>query len=193
MSGYQVGPGMTVRVEFSAFDEDGEPIESGTTNLEYVHGFGALLPALEAALEGQPQGAERKVVLAARDAFGVRREDAVVGFSREEFPEDVAAGDRFEAENAAGLPVLLQVLEVTPDAVMVDMNHPLAGQRVQFELRVKEVRPATAAETAAAERAIAGLPADGPLVPVERLLRGPSRRYEMNPSGSAADGADDEG
>lgn len=184
---------MTVRVEFRAFDEDGEPIEADVASLEYVHGFGALLPALEAALEGQPQGAERKVVLAAREAFGARREDAVVGFSRDEFPEDVAAGDRFDAENAEGMPVLLQVLEVTPDAVMVDMNHPLAGQRVTFELRVTEVRPATAAETAAAERAIDKLPADGPLVPVERLLRGPSRRYEMNPSGSPADRADDEG
>ncbi len=51
----------------------------------------------------------------------------------------MAAGDRFDAEGDDGRPVLLQVLEVTEDAVVLDTNHPLAGQRLRFEIEVQEV------------------------------------------------------
>jgi hypothetical protein len=87
--------------------------------------------------------------------------------------------------------VILRVLEVLPDAVVVDMNHPLAGQRVRFEIKVAEVRPASAEEIAQAERQAVVALAPGPVIPVERLLRGRSKRYEMDPP-TPADGADDE-
>lgn len=190
---YQVGPGMWVRVAYRAFDEDGEPVEEAESELEYVHGLGALLPALEAGIEGQAEGATREVTLSPKDAFGPRRKEAVVEFGLDDFPPGVAAGDRFDADREDGGVVLLRVLEVGPDCVVVDMNHPLAGQRVRFELSVREVRPATAEEMAAAEQRLStGSQAEGPVIPVERLLRGPSRRYEMGPKGPATGGPDDE-
>ena len=191
--GYQVGPGMWVRLAYRAFDEDGEPVEEAVSQLEYVHGLGVLLPALEAGLDGQAQGAKREVTLSPREAFGPRRKEAVVEFGLDDFPPGVAPGDRFDADTDEGGVVLLRVLEVGPDAVVVDMNHPLAGQRVRFELEVHEVRPATPEEMAAAEeRLIGGAEAEGPVIPVERLLRGPSQRYEMGPAGPATGGPDDE-
>jgi FKBP-type peptidyl-prolyl cis-trans isomerase SlyD len=184
---------MWVRLAYRAFDEDGEPVEEAVNQLEYVHGLGALLPALEAGLDGQEEGATREVTLPPREAFGPRRKEAVVEFALEDFPPGVAPGDRFDADTAAGGVVLLRVLEVGPDTVLVDMNHPLAGQRVRFELELKEVRPATAEETQAAEKRLsAGPQAFGPVIPVERLLRGPSQRYEMGPAAPAPNGTDDE-
>jgi FKBP-type peptidyl-prolyl cis-trans isomerase SlyD len=179
---------MRVRVRYRAFDEDGEPVEDLTNELVYVHGFGALLPRLEAALEGQRIGALRSVVLSPHEAFGPRRKQAVVEFSPEDFPQDVRAGDRFDADSEDGRLVVLRVLEVRPDAVVVDMNHPLAGQRVRFELEVMDVTLASESELRAAEERVSapGL-ADGPLIPAERLLRGPSQRYEMGPSAPKAD------
>jgi FKBP-type peptidyl-prolyl cis-trans isomerase SlyD len=104
----------------------------------------------------------------------------VVEVDRSDFPPDVAPGDRFDAEGDDGRPVLLQVLDVTEDAVVLDGNHPLAGQRVRFEIAAHEVRPASAEELLAAEELLEGAPDGGnspleALVPVERLLRGPSR------------------
>jgi FKBP-type peptidyl-prolyl cis-trans isomerase SlyD len=184
---------MWVRLSYRAFDEDGEPVEEAVNELEYVHGLGALLPALEAGLEGTPEGAKREVILSPRDAFGPRRKEAVVEFALDDFPASVAAGDRFDAETAEGGVVLLRVLEVGPDVVVVDMNHPLAGQRVRFELEVHAVRPASAEETQAAEeRLTQGAQAPGPVIPVERLLRGRSQRYEMGPAAPVTDAADDE-
>lgn len=193
---YQVGPGMWVRLGYRAFDEDGEPVEEAANQLEYVHGLGALLPALEAGLDGQSAGATREVVLSPREAFGPRRKEGVVEFAREDFPETVAPGDRFDADTAEGGVVLLRVLEVGPDVVVVDLNHPLAGQRVRFELEVHEVRPASAEETRAAEERLTHEEpvgqAGGPVIPVERLLRGRSQRYEMGPAVPTTDAADDE-
>ncbi|MGC4092428.1 MAG: peptidylprolyl isomerase [Polyangiaceae bacterium] len=191
---FQVGPGMWVRLKYQGFDEDGEPVEHGGHEIEYVHGYGALHPALEEALDGQFQGAQRLVSLAARDAFGPRRPERIVEFDKGEFPPEVAAGDHFEAEGEDGHVLVLRVLEVLEDAVVVDMNHPLAGQNVRFELEVLTVRPASPEELELAEAAMqAQGPADTGLISAERLLRGPSRGYEMGPSEPrATDGSDDE-
>ena len=93
------------------------------------------------------------------------------------FTPDVAAGDCYEAEDEAGRPVLLQVLDVSDEAVLVDSNHPLAGQTLRFEVEALEVRPATDQELEAAEqRLVADQSQPEPLITPESLLRGPSRR-----------------
>ncbi len=178
---FQVGPAMWVKVRYQVFDEDGEAAEENPAELEYVHGMGALLPALESALEGQPAGSRRSVSLGPNQAFGPRKKSALVEFAREDFPPDVSAGDRFDADTEDGGVVLLRVLEVQPDVVLVDMNHPLAGQRVRFELEVMTVRPATEEELSRAERQMTVSSVPGPVIPLERLLRAPTRRYEINP------------
>ena len=178
---YQIGPGMFVMLGYRDFDEEGEALHSEPDELSLVVGYGGLLPAIEERLEGMRQGDERNVELPPERAFGRRNPKAVVEVDKSDFPPDVAPGDRFDAEGADGRPVLLQVLDVTEDAVVLDANHPLAGQRVRFEVAAREVRPATAEELLAAEKRLEQAPAEGnspleALVPVERLLRGPSRR-----------------
>ncbi len=178
---FQVGPGMSVRLAYRVFDAEGDAIDDAS-ELLFVFGYGALLPAVEEQLDGARQGERRSFTLSPERAFGRRNPKAVIEVDREEFPEDVAPGDRFEAEADDGHPVLLQVLDVTPEAVILDGNHPLAGQRLRFDLEVLELRPATAEELAEAERRLgdgqddAVQPAPDPLIPLGRLLRGPSRR-----------------
>lgn len=192
---FQIGPGMWVRLRYEVFDEEGERAESTAQEMAYVHGRGVLLPGLEAALDGRRADSSFSVTLRPEDAFGRRRKEAILELDRDELPPDVVAGDRFEAESENGALLVLRVLEVHPDAVVVDTNHPLAGQRVRFELSVLEVRPATPEELAAAEQALSDRPAGEPLIPVESLLRGPSQRYEMGragPGNARTTPADDE-
>lgn len=178
---FQIGPGMWVKLQYGARDEDGEAVEDLEPELEYVHGYGVLLSRLESALEGRRAGDQLVVTLPATEAFGPRREEAVLELSREEFPDDVAAGDRFEVESADGALLVLRVLDVQPDGIVVDANHPLAGQAVRFELDVLDVRPATSEQLRRAEAALEGAdPAEGPLIPAARLLLGGSRRYEQD-------------
>jgi FKBP-type peptidyl-prolyl cis-trans isomerase SlyD len=184
---YQVGPGTYVTLAYEAFDGDGELVDGTEENApaRFVCGYGLLLPALERALEGMTAGQERSVVLRPAEAYGPRRPDAVLEVDRGEFPDEVAAGDRYELENEAGGILVLRVLDVDDSRIVLDTNHPLAGQNVRFEVRVLDVRPATSDETAQAEARLSseGEPtAAAPLglLPPERLIRDPRRRYEKH-------------
>jgi FKBP-type peptidyl-prolyl cis-trans isomerase SlyD len=165
---------------FAVYDAEGELVESSAPDAprEVVLGYGELLPALEVAVEGLWPGERRSVVLSADQAYGGRRPDAVLEVERNEFPEQVLAGDRFEVDTEVGKTLIFRVLEVTDHAVFVDTNHPLAGQRVRFDLAVLDVRPATDEELRqAAERAeLEDKHPGGQLLSPERLLRGPARR-----------------
>jgi FKBP-type peptidyl-prolyl cis-trans isomerase SlyD len=189
-SGFQVGPEMWVRVRVMIHDAEGEAVQQEPTESSFVFGLGSLLPALEAAIEGMPEGGKKSITLKPQDAFGERDPKATLEVLRDEFPDDVAEGDVFDADeddgpDAPGGLVLLRVLEVTPDTVILDRNHPLAGQKVRFDVEIVEVRPAEEAEISAAEAALlAAEPPAQPLIPAASLLRGGTRRYEKDPSGA---------
>jgi FKBP-type peptidyl-prolyl cis-trans isomerase SlyD len=176
-STYQLGPGMWARLGYQVFDAEGEKVETGDSELCCLIGYGVLFPALEDKLDGLAQGASRSVVLKPEQAFGLRNPEAQVEVDRSDFPDDVAAGDCYEAEDEEGRPVLLQVLDVSDEGVLVDSNHPLAGQSLRFEVEAREVRPATEAELSEAEARLVAQEAEPePLITPESLLRGPSRR-----------------
>jgi FKBP-type peptidyl-prolyl cis-trans isomerase SlyD len=203
VSDFQVGPETFVAIDYTVYDAEGDVV-ADKCRLACVFGRGQLLPAIEQVLDGMGAGESRTLTLKARDAYGKRDPKAVLEVDREEFPEDVAPGDRFEVENESGQLLVLRVLEVGSDTVHVDMNHPLAGQDIKVDVSVLEVRPATAAELKAADEALEAQVAAGEeaflgaaepdgaenapfgqgpgLVSVERLLRGPSRSYEKGPS-----------
>jgi FKBP-type peptidyl-prolyl cis-trans isomerase SlyD len=187
--GFQVGPEMWVRLSVMICDAEGAAVEDAPSETSFVFGYGALLPALEMGIEGAPQGAKKSLTIKPEDAFGLRDPKAVLEVLRDEFPDDVAEGDVFDADEddgpeAPGGKVLLRVLEVTPETVILDRNHPLAGQKVRFDVEVLEVRPADEAEILAAEAVLLADDApEAPLIPAASLLRGRTRRYEKDPSG----------
>jgi FKBP-type peptidyl-prolyl cis-trans isomerase SlyD len=127
--------------------EGGEPIK-------YVHGYGMLVPGLEAGLVGLKAGDKKDIVVPAEAGFGDRDEELILEIDRGEFPDPqkITPGDEFVAESPDGDEVVMRVVELRADAVVVDANHPLAGQTLHYSVTVKEVRAATEAEieTAAA-------------------------------------------
>jgi len=187
--GFQIGPEMWVRLRVVICDAEGAAVEDAPSEASFVFGYGVLLPALEMGIEGLPEGAKKSLTIKPEEAFGLRDPKAVLEVLRDEFPSDVAEGDVFDADeddspDAPGGKVLLRVLEVTPETVILDRNHPLAGQKVRFDVEVLEVRPAEEAEILAAEAAVLADGAPEPaLIPVASLLRGGTRRYEKGRSG----------
>lgn len=175
---FQVGPGTVVAVAYEVYDEEDALVDSsGEAPISVVFGCGQLLAPLEDALAGLGPGATRSVVLPPGEAYGEWHREAVLSIDPSEFPAGTAPGDQFEAENVDGAVLVFKVLDVTPDAVVLDTNHPLAGQQVRFSLEVRAVRPATEEELAVAERALFDEGCAGPeLVPPGRLLRRGERR-----------------
>lgn len=125
--------------------DDGEPIV-------YVHGYGMLVPGLEKALSGLSEGDEKEIVIPPEEGFGERDEELVLEVHRSELPrpDEVAIGDELVAESADGEEAVVRVIDVTPDTVLLDGNHPLAGETLRYSVLVREVRPATEAEIAEA-------------------------------------------
>jgi FKBP-type peptidyl-prolyl cis-trans isomerase SlyD len=174
--GFQLGPGVWTRLRYTVHDAEGEIVEGTPAEVALVFGFGALLPGLEAALEGATAGTRRSVELKARDAYGPRVESAEIEVAREDFPPDVAPGDRFEVEREDGTPAVVRVLAVADEHVLIDLNHPLAGQKVRFDVEVLDARVASADELVLAESALLDPPDEGEeapdgLISPARLLR----------------------
>ncbi|MEZ4225186.1 MAG: hypothetical protein R3B13_29815 [Polyangiaceae bacterium] len=172
-----VCPGVWVTLHTLVRDGDGETVADET--VERLVGYGQLLPRVETAVSGATVGTKRTLSLRAADAFGDRDPKAIVEVDRDEFPEDVMPGDHFDAEDAAGKFVLLTVLDVDSERVVLDQNHPLAGQALTLELEVRALRLASSDELAAAEAALEAAPEpDISLIPTQALLAGAKGRYE---------------
>ncbi|WP_394832519.1 peptidylprolyl isomerase [Pendulispora rubella] len=126
---------------------DGSSVEGGEP-IQYVHGYGTLVPGLEAALEGLKAGDAKEIVIPADEGFGERDEDLVLIIDRTEFPDPAAIelGDEFVAEFAEGEELAMRVVEIQKDVVRVDANHPLAGVDLHYSIKVEEVRDATPEE-----------------------------------------------
>ncbi len=121
--------------------DDGEPIV-------YIHGYGMLVPGLEKALTGMAVGDEKTIVVAPEEGFGERDEELVLEVDRSEMPrpDAVQVGDELVAESPDGDEAIMRVIEVNTDSVVLDGNHPLAGERLHYTVVVRDVRPATEEE-----------------------------------------------
>lgn len=151
-----IQPNAWVQIDYVLRDETGRELDSSTAEgseaVSYVHGYGMMLPGLETALFGLKPGDTKSVVVPMEEAFGERDEELVLEIDRAETPrpDEVAPGDEIVAESPDGDEVTLRVVEVKPDTVIVDANHPLAGLVLHYAVTVRAVRDATAAEIAAA-------------------------------------------
>ncbi len=145
----QVAPHTVVTIAYTVTDEDGEVLDQADAAdpLAYLHGTGALVPGLEAALTGRGPGDTVKVTLEPDDAYGLHDPDLVAVAQRSQFeePDDLELGMQFELESEDGED-LVTVVAIDGDEVTLDANHPLAGLTLTFDVRVLDVREATADE-----------------------------------------------
>ena len=154
----QVGPGTMVELAYRLLDEDGDLVEESKLDdpFSYVHGYGQLFPAVEAALEGKVKGQRCTVKVPMAEAYGERDPEAVFTLDRDEVgdPDSLKVEDVLEVEGADGHMGTLRVVEIVEGGFVVDGNHPLAGQDLSFEVEIADVRPATDEELETAERAL---------------------------------------
>jgi FKBP-type peptidyl-prolyl cis-trans isomerase SlyD len=138
--------GRVVLLDYLVRIASGRVVEASTGKgpIEYLHGAGQILPALERVLEGMKEGDQAAFSIAPEDAYGARKDDNVVSLPRGLFPADVKLepGLCLHARASGGQSYPITVREVKGDMVQVDLNHPLAGERLFFEVNIRGVRPA---------------------------------------------------
>ena len=144
----QVGKDTVVEIEYQLFDTDGELIEKTESAVAYLHGgHGGMFPAVEKALDGKNVGDTCRVRLVPEDGFGEYDAELVHVEPKDKFPENVQVGMQFTGEGEeSGEAIVYTVTEIADDKVVVDGNHPLAGQTLHFECTIKGVRAASSEE-----------------------------------------------
>jgi len=124
-------------------------VEAGTPtpaqDMTYLHGYGNLLPKMEAALAGLEAGASTSVTLAPADGFGERDPALVRVEPRARLPQELAVGMALQGE-AGGQPRVFRITALTDREATLDGNHPLAGRTVELRMAVVDVRAATEGE-----------------------------------------------
>ena len=145
-----VQDGLVVGLDYTLRLDDGQVIDTTTDGdpLQFLQGGQQIIPGLEKALYGMAVGDEKDVELAPKEGYGQRNPDAVELVPPDAFPADLelTEGMGLQLRDPSGREVVAYVAEIRPDAVVLDLNHPLAGEKLFFEVKVANLRPATQAE-----------------------------------------------
>lgn len=147
-----IGKDTVVTLTYQLTTLAGEQLEEATTEAPaaYLHGgYDGIFPKVEAALEGKAVGTELDLVLEPDDAFGEYDAELVRVEPLDVFPPEVHVGMQLEGASEDGQHVMLYtVTDVADGKVVVDGNHPLAGQSLRLRCTVGDVRAASAEEVA---------------------------------------------
>ncbi|KFX68254.1 peptidylprolyl isomerase [Pseudomonas taeanensis MS-3] len=141
-----------VSIDYTLTNDAGEVIDSsaGGAPLVYLHGAGNIIGGLESALVGKQAGDELDVSVEPADAYGEYSAELVATLNRSMFEgvDELEVGMQFHASGPDGSMQIVTIRELEGDDVIVDGNHPLAGQRLNFKVKVVEVRDASDEEVA---------------------------------------------
>ncbi len=116
--------------------------------LVFLQGYRNIIPGLERELYGLKVGDTKKITVSPQDGYGDVDPEAFMDVSRGEFPKEIPLdiGTELEIRDEEDEVMLATVHEVTKDIVRLNFNHPLAGETLQFEIKILELRSATEEE-----------------------------------------------
>ena len=137
-----IADGRKVSLEYTLSLDDGTEVGSnvGGEALVYEQGTNKILPALETALVGMKEGESKKVTLTPADGYGEVDSELFQEVESNLVPEDSrVAGAQLLSEDPSGARQVIRVHEVKGEMVVLDLNHPLAGQTLHFDVKVLDV------------------------------------------------------
>ena len=139
--------GNKVQVSYTGRLEDGTVFDAseecdgcdcGSGPLEFIIGDGSVIPGFDAAVIGMSPGEKKTVVIPVDDAYGPHLEELVAEIERKNIPEGMnpEPGQHLEVVHEQGQTFPVVVLEITPEKITLDANHPLAGRELTFDIRL---------------------------------------------------------
>lgn len=140
-----VADGLTVTLEYTLTLSDQSVVDTnvGQAPFSFTQGAHEIVPGLEKALVGMKAGETKRVQVAALDGYGPYDKAARTDVEKTRLPADVKVGDLLQGADGR----IVKVLEVKDKTVVVDLNHPLAGKNLTFDVKVLNVeQPASSSE-----------------------------------------------
>ena len=145
----QIAQNSVVAFHYTLTNDSGEVLDSseGREPLTYLHGAGNIIPGLEKELEGRAAGDKLNATVTPAVGYGEKQEQLVQEVPRDAFQgvESIEPGMQFQAQTQGG-PLMVTVTSVEGDTVIVDGNHPLAGQTLNFAVEIASGREASQEE-----------------------------------------------
>ncbi|MBC7848324.1 MAG: peptidylprolyl isomerase [Chitinophagaceae bacterium] len=139
----QVKSGDTVKVHYHGKLTDGTTFDSsaGREPLEFEVGSGMVIKGFDDGVTGMSVGDKKTVSIPVDDAYGPKQDEMLVEFPINQFPPDLKpeVGMPLTMTTSQGQPVQVVIIEVGEETVILDANHPLAGQELVFDLELVEI------------------------------------------------------
>jgi FKBP-type peptidyl-prolyl cis-trans isomerase SlyD len=147
-----VADDMVVGLDYTLRLDDGELIDtsSGDAPFQLLQGHGQIVVGLERALYGMAVGDQKHIVVAPADGYGVADPESFEVVPLDAFPPDLelTPGMHIHMRDQSDRIYQVRVAKVHPDGVLLDFNHPLAGETLHFDVKIATLRPATRKELA---------------------------------------------
>jgi FKBP-type peptidyl-prolyl cis-trans isomerase SlyD len=135
--------GSSVSIEYTLKDDSGQVLESnkGKTPLTFTQGHQQIIPGLERELIGMRPGEEKQVVVKPEEAYGEVVPNAQTEVPKDAIPkEGLKVGTTLIARSGSGEPRPVVVKEIKETTVVLDLNHPLAGKTLHFDVKILGVQ-----------------------------------------------------
>ena len=146
----RIGKDAVVGIDYRLTVADGTEVDSTADRgpMQYLHGHENIIPGLERELEGKTVGDDLDVTIGPEAGYGEHDPERVVHITRERLGFEPEVGAVVSARLPDGREQHLMIAEIENDVVVLDGNHPLAGQTLRFEVSVTSIREATPDELA---------------------------------------------
>lgn len=139
----QVKKGDKVKVHYHGKLTSGETFDSSTGRepLAFEVGSGMVIKGFDDGVTGMVVGEKKTINIPVEEAYGPSNPEAIVDMPKDRFPEDMElqVGMQLAMSNAEGQQFPVVIKEIKEDSVLLDANHPLAGQELIFDLELVEI------------------------------------------------------
>jgi FKBP-type peptidyl-prolyl cis-trans isomerase 2 len=141
----QVQNGDKIKVHYHGKLRSGETFDSseGRDPLEFTVGSGQVIKGFDEGVKGMKVGDKKTVEIHVTDAYGEKQQEMMIEFPKDQFPADMnpEVGMQLMMSNGSGQQFPVTVAEVKDASIVLDANHPLAGQDLIFDLELVSIEP----------------------------------------------------
>jgi peptidylprolyl isomerase len=146
-----INPGDSVTLHYKGTLEDGTVFDSSHDRGEPITvtaGTGQLISGFDTALTGMGAGETKTFTVSPEEAYGPRDENATTTLNKSIFPDDFTFTENMTVplQGPQGGPILATLTEITGDSIVADLNHPMAGKDLTFEVEVITIASTTTDE-----------------------------------------------
>jgi len=140
----KIDKGDKIRVEYEGKLESGEVFDSSKASekyLEFVVGNKQVIPSFEKGIMGMKKGEEKEIILEKEDAYGKYKESLKKSVARTVLPKEQEPknGMTLVIGTPEGYQIPAKIVDVEKDKIIIDLNHPLAGKKLIFKIKILEI------------------------------------------------------